>query len=149
MSPMDVLFTQGEISSCFGSHPHKGSPIDETISSILDGVLNPAILPPVDVFKLDGRLCAVTGNRRLYVWRGLACRGVRHTMIATKRRRDEPMMQRTKFDYRRSLQAPKWERHLSSQTGGLVVRVPGGSRFSDCQVPPPCRDWAVRVADSR
>ena len=35
VSPFDVLFTQGNISSSFGPHPHKGIHVDETIKSMI------------------------------------------------------------------------------------------------------------------
>ena len=42
------------------------APIDQTIRSILDGIVDPAELPPINVFQLDGRLYSMN-NRRLYV----------------------------------------------------------------------------------
>ena len=60
---------------------------------------------------------------------------------------DGPELQRERYDdYRLHRGAPKWERSLSSETGGRVVRVTGeGSKYSHPQVlPPRMHDDSVR-----
>ena len=100
-----------------------------TIHDILKGIVDPTEFPPINVFELDGSLYSLN-NRRLYMWRVLACKGIRLTIVAVKRNLDDPVMQRLRFDDHRLLaQAPKWERHLSSQTGGLYSCARQRSEF--------------------
>jgi hypothetical protein len=47
---------------------------DETIESIWNGEVHPSEIPRISVFDLDGRLYSIN-NRRLFVWRVLACKG--------------------------------------------------------------------------
>ena len=97
---------------------------DDTIDYIWSKRTDPAQLPElpaIDVFELDGRLYALRGNRRLFVWRVMAYFGVCSTIVVNLLQRDDPMLERVRFDhYRMRREAPKWERHLSSRTDGLV-----------------------------
>ena len=47
--------------------------------------------------------------------------GVCSTIVVNLLQRDDPMLERVRFDhYRMRREAPKWERHLNSRTDGLV-----------------------------
>ena len=99
-------------------------------------------MPMINVFELDARLYSIN-NRRLFVLKVLASMGKLDFVTAKLLPRQHPTLQRQKFDrYRIHGTAPKWERHLSSETSGLVVRVKRrGSNFEDRQAVPPSQDW--------
>ncbi|CAE8649555.1 unnamed protein product [Polarella glacialis] len=130
LSPFEVLFTQGSISSVFGGGKHQGVSIDSTIKDILDGKINPKDFPQLDVFEADGRLYSIN-NRRLFVWRVLACMGFWESITVTVHQRDSPLM------------APKWAGQFDSKSGHLTVLIRGetGSRYADCQARAPCEEW--------
>ena len=141
VSPAVVLFTQGCISSCFGS----GRPIDDNIQHIQAEPYHASCIPEIEVFELDGRLYSIN-NRRLYVWRVCACIGVFDTITAGLLPRDDLTLQRQKYDaHRLRTTAPKWERHLSSQVSGLVVSVSHpGSAFEHQHARAPSCHWECR-----
>ena len=104
---------------CFGS----SRPIDDTIRQIESEPNYASCIPEIEVFEFDGRLYSIN-NRRLYVWRVCACIGVFDTITARLLPRDDPTLQRQKYDaHRLRTTAPKWERHRNSQVSGLVVSV--------------------------
>lgn len=101
-------------------------------------------VPEMHVFELDGRFYSVN-NRRLFVYKVLSCMGILDNVVARLLPRDDPMLQRQKYDWNRKEKAPKWERHLSSRTSGFVVYVTGrSSRFANQQALPPSRYWRCR-----
>eukprot|EP00933_Yihiella_yeosuensis_P017024 TRINITY_DN14341_c0_g1_i3.p1 TRINITY_DN14341_c0_g1~~TRINITY_DN14341_c0_g1_i3.p1 ORF type:complete len:491 (-),score=63.42 TRINITY_DN14341_c0_g1_i3:39-1511(-) len=141
LSPFDVLFTQDCISPVFSSGKHKNKSIDSTIEEVMEGSSKLEDFPNFDVFEVDGRLYACTGNRRLYIWRVLACMGVIKTITVVVHSRDDPLMKRVRHDRRHGAQE-KWERHLSSERNGLTVRITRqGSNYSHLQAVAPCPNW--------
>ena len=137
-----MLFSQGSISSAFTDE----GGIDDTIEKLLRGEIDPDQIPDIQVFLLDGKLYSIN-NRRLFMWRVLAFKGFLSSITAILLQRSDPLLQRRRFDeHRLHVEAPKWERHLSSTTGGHVVRVTGpGSKYVACQVSAPCREWRLRL----
>ncbi|CAE8713057.1 unnamed protein product [Polarella glacialis] len=131
LSPFDVLFTQGSISSVFSGGNHQGVSIDSTIQDILDGKTNLKEIPQPYVLELDGRLYSIN-NRSLFAWRVLACKGFCESITVTVLQRDDPLM--------RKLRADDW--HLDSKVAHLTVSIRGsGSRYADCQARAPCEEW--------
>ena len=54
---------------------------------------------------------ALRGNRRLFVWRVMAYFGVCSTIVVNLLQRDDPMLERVRFDhYRMRREAPEWAR---------------------------------------
>lgn len=144
VSPLDILFTQDNISKCFGLGPHCGVSIDSTITDLMHGKLSPHSLPPLDVFQIEDKLYSIN-NRRLYVWKVAFCSGLAEYMTVNLRHPDDPFLRRKRPDHCTGALAEKWERHLTSEKDGLTVSVKGGSRYDHLQAPPPCPKWRTRL----
>ena len=96
--------------------------IDKTIEQLSSHEIHHSNIPEINVFELDGRLYALTGNRRLFVMRVLASMGVVETIEAILHDVRDPELHRMRHDcFRLHALAPKWERHLGSDMNGLVV----------------------------
>ena len=139
--PLQVLFTQDSISSTFSGGAYRNRLVDASIAAFIEqGRIDYWDSIEIEGFELNGRIYSIN-NRRLFMARVLACKGILDTIAIKLHRRDDAFLQRRKFDtHRLNAAAPKWVRHLSSRTGGLVVRVSApGSKYEDCQAVPPCR----------
>ena len=139
--PLQVLFTQDSTSSTFSGWAYRNCLVDASIAAFIEqGRIDYWDSIEIEGFELNGRIYSIN-NRRLFMARVLACKGILDTIAIKLHRRDDAFLQRRKFDtHRLNAAAPKWVRHLSSRTGGLVVRVSApGSKYEDCQAVPPCR----------
>ena len=81
VDPFKVRFTHDSISAVFGTPPHKGNSLDETIERVISGELRLEDFPPMVVFRENGVLYSLS-NRRLYLMRVLRSHRIVHTVQA-------------------------------------------------------------------
>jgi hypothetical protein len=69
MAPSDIRFTQDSVSEEFGRDT--GKTIEETYRQLLHGDLTVNQIRPISVVYLDDKWWAISGNRRLYIFKRL------------------------------------------------------------------------------
>lgn len=117
--PSEVYFSHGSISNYF----RNGRGLDDVIGSVLENRMQPPVFPPLEVAMHDGKLFAVTGNRRLFVSRVLAAHGKISHVAVTFLPKTSSSFARERWDARFGRAADKWERSYSTSNGGVSVRV--------------------------
>ncbi|XP_078605200.1 uncharacterized protein LOC144878468 [Branchiostoma floridae x Branchiostoma japonicum] len=73
LAPSEIYFSQDSISSLVHVSPHGGGkiPILKALEGILRGVIDVERIVTFDVVRVEGKFFALSGNRRLYIYRTL------------------------------------------------------------------------------
>jgi hypothetical protein len=78
MAPSNIYFTHDSISEEFGHDT--GETIEETYRQLLHGELTVNEIPPISVVYFDCKYWAISGNRRLYIYKRLEVENIIDTV---------------------------------------------------------------------
>mmetsp|Transcript_154943 Transcript_154943/g.281776 ORF Transcript_154943/g.281776 Transcript_154943/m.281776 type:complete len:447 (+) Transcript_154943:93-1433(+) len=136
MHPMAIQFTHDEIADSF--RPQGNAPalrLDDAIEGVENGDILAGSFPPLTVVSHQGNFYSLD-NRRLFVFRVLASRGVQDSVAVHVVPMNADVVQRQHFDERLGRVATRWESAFTTTNDGEFVRVRGhGSRYSHEQRP--------------